>query len=337
MKDPRTEAWLSREGVAFEYLDQLPLALIDEAKSQANQARVEALDPGLVKDYETLIEAGTQFPPIVVYLVNSSKYVIIDGNHRYTAYKNKDVARSDAYLVKTSDRFILERLTRAANQTNGKRASENEVLQSALQLVERYGRTVAEVAASFGIPPSRLHSLVRTSATRNRLRAMNQPREADRLLGTTAAILATIDNDRVLKEAAIATVEGGMTGAQVTELIHDIAAGRTEMDQLMAVKRFTERPDYTRRKEETQGGRVRTSTMPQSHAVVTAMGALKSALKKRPTREQLGLTDDTELTRLQGEWVEIKAIMEQVLYGNTTGIEAGNQGVNGRRAATFAR
>lgn len=336
MRDPRTEAWLQDEGVPFDYVAELALALIDEARSLGNQARYQAIDESLVKDYETLMGAGTKFPPIVVY-VSGNKYVIIDGNHRYRANKNKARVAIDAYIVRVSDQFIIERLTRSANQTNGKRATAEEALQSALHLIETYGKPVTEVADAFGIPPSRLGNLARTRATRDRLRAMQEPKAADRLLDSHANTMASIDNDRVLKEAALAVTEGGSTLTQIADLVRDIGAARTEMDQLIVVKKFTESSDYVQRKAETRNGRSHSSASPPRQRITAGLGALISACKKYRTREQLGLTDDAELTRVRAQFEEAVALTRQLLYGEATGTDTSHQGVNGRREAAISR
>jgi len=52
------------------------------------------------KEYRALMQAGTEFPPIVVVRQKKDveKYILIDGFHRTWAYKNLGVERVYAYV-----------------------------------------------------------------------------------------------------------------------------------------------------------------------------------------------------------------------------------------------
>ena len=89
------------------------------------QARV-AMSLDLIQEYKERIEQGDEFPPIEVFNVKS-RYILVDGFHRLSAYKKVGQKRVKVKInSKGSDRDALLYTTRV-NSNNGLRRSREDV------------------------------------------------------------------------------------------------------------------------------------------------------------------------------------------------------------------
>src|SRR4051812_36674204 len=67
MRNPTYEQALTKQGVSFTYLEEVPLAAIDVRKGLANQARLsKPLDEALAEQYASAFRDGNDFPPLVL-------------------------------------------------------------------------------------------------------------------------------------------------------------------------------------------------------------------------------------------------------------------------------
>jgi hypothetical protein len=200
-QDARRESWLRREGVDFVYHPFIPLEKFDVERSLQNQARLERpLIPEVVEEYARALRDGAQFPAVVCY-ATATGYVLIDRNHRLAAARRVGLAGWDAYEVLTQDKFLLECLTRTANILEGVRATPAERLEQAAYLAATYGAPIRVLAQRFALDEDRLAEYLRERRARERLLA--QGVSDLRLPGWHLARLNAIENDHVLREAAL--------------------------------------------------------------------------------------------------------------------------------------
>src|SRR4051794_13664475 len=90
------EELLNKTGVSWTFEPDVSLGEIDMDRSLRNQARInKVLDQPTVETYIEAMKRGDQFPALISYFWNNtSKRVLIDGNHRAAAHKATKTAPS---------------------------------------------------------------------------------------------------------------------------------------------------------------------------------------------------------------------------------------------------
>lgn len=253
-------------------------AVLRIAKALRNQARLETpLDADLVETYATAMKAGDQFPPLVLWRAGRGRYIPIDGNQRLAAKFKCEHATTDAYIVKTADQMIADRLTWSFNNlVNGKRISQEEALQHAVAFVRKYGLSQAAAAKEWGIPEARVRNACRSADLRDKLESQGVKRSAemtdDRLL--RIAPLEKLGDD-VLALGAAAVIENGLTHEQCQEMTKRAAAAKTHDAKLQAVAEYTLSEEVKVRKAETKGGHTNPKVLPRERLVSQMMAMLR--------------------------------------------------------------
>src|SRR5262245_2941145 len=111
MRSELYQAFLSRQGVDWRYLESVPVASINLQRSLRGQARLEnPVDIELIDQYTVGYKAKDQFPAVVGYQTNRDQYNLIDGVQRTHAMIRAKVTETDLYLVETSDPAVIDRL-----------------------------------------------------------------------------------------------------------------------------------------------------------------------------------------------------------------------------------
>lgn len=253
MKSITFERIIEREIGDFEYLAGIDLALVDEKRSIANQARlVVPIIQEKVDQYVQMIRRWPDTIPALVAYRWDGKYVLIDGNHRFLAAKKAGKATLDVYVVKTTDMVLIDRATRLWNRwTNGAAPKDEEVMNQAVYLVESGTCTIAAAAAQ---------SFVSEASLRNEIVARQQRTRAERLgfdpniLGRSVLrMFSAIHNDNVLSSALKTANKHAVSVAQGNRLLELIReAGTTENRQLQAVETWTREVVPTRAAPKTE-------------------------------------------------------------------------------------
>jgi hypothetical protein len=232
-RDQRTEQWLDRSRVPWEYRQNVLLAQVDQAASLRNQARLdEPLNRDRVTEYAVLMLDGVEFPALIAYQ-GQKGWVIISGNHRYAAAKEADTPTVDLYHATTADTdlYVRELLTRTANIIEGKGLTNaDERMEHAVQMCRTSGRSHAVIGREFNIPESTLANRLRRMATDERLVKLGVA--PDKLPQITRFTLARIYNDMVLKQTAELALTAKLSEGEVRVLAKELETIRTEADQI---------------------------------------------------------------------------------------------------------
>lgn len=166
MRDSVLEAWFERNGIKVDYLESLGLHEIIVEQSAIQNIRLGLpLNQDHVVQYAIDMEAGAQFPAIVVYKVGKGKYIgkygVINGLHRLRSMLEVlDPPRKlgDAYVVKTTDDHVIEMLQRTVNiATGGIPLNEEERIEHALRLLA-LNYSIVDAARLMSIKVSKLQS-----------------------------------------------------------------------------------------------------------------------------------------------------------------------------------
>lgn len=276
-RDPRIEKWLDDHHATYT-LVLLDLSSIDRETSRHNQARFKALDETVVIQYAESTERGDTFPPIVVYQAGD-RYLVIDGNHRTAAFDLNDLPATLAYVVEDPSPAQVTTLTFEANTRHGLPTSQDERVQQAIYLIEMGSINQNQAAAMLSVPLGVLKHAYERYKADQRLSGLGLKR-IERIPQTTRVRLGNLRSDVVLREVFQLTIDGDLRTEDVSALVKEINALRSEKEQLAVVTR--EREARSGAIKATAGGRL---AIPQQ---VTTLLRVTSTLNRANPK---GLTE----------------------------------------------
>lgn len=227
--------WLEGHGAQVKR-QSVALSAIDKEASLKNQARVSApLHEDAVLLYGVAMEAGQEFPPIIVYKNSNDMYVVVDGNHRVAGAEVAGVTALTALVIQNPTPNMIQALTYEANTKHGIPTTIDERVQQALHL-EISGMPRGEAAKALGIPESRLAGAAELQ--RVDMRIFHIKRAALGELSIQARRrLGNIRNDNVLAAALELVTSSRMSAIEVNDLVSKINRQSTEADQMLEVQR----------------------------------------------------------------------------------------------------
>jgi hypothetical protein len=323
MRDPKVEALLEREGIPWEYVPFIPFTEVDIEASKANQARTQArpLDPVIVYQYWVAMSIdGDEFPALVGYRNRSSKIVLNGGNHRTAAHLESDHVGTDFYILHTTDQEMLDYITRKLNDLEGNRSAPDERMSHAVQMIRQWNWTVKRAADKFGLKEVQIEAELRRRRHRGRLLEVGIDPKS--IPVSHAERLATLRNDPVLVAAHKTTAKSGLTLTQLDELMGLLRAARSESEQLSANKAFYDRPDIAKQRAARKSGRQRASSLHVSHAF-RALNTLDRLFERYPTRQEMQITSDEDLRKLESVWASLDAKVRRFMAQNRPQVAAG--------------
>ena len=117
----------------------------------------EETHPEVVDRYAEALEAGAQFPPILV-VKKGQEHLILDGNHRLQAHRKvgRTTILAQILDIPLEDRKTLIFLAAKANMVHGL-PLRNEERRMVIQRLYRLGMTIPEMVREFGIPERTLY------------------------------------------------------------------------------------------------------------------------------------------------------------------------------------
>jgi hypothetical protein len=232
MRDPKTENQLDRGKFAYQFVPAFQINKIDLAASKANPARLNRkIDEERCLEMACAMEAGVEFPAIVLTEEPNGTFIVATGMHRLiaaTELLKPMLATFDAYIVIEPDPYRRELLMRSINCIEGRGQSRDENLAHCAEMYRLYNRSVDDLAAAFNL---------RVAAIREYLRSIKFDERADQLgVGDlsrgwpqkTKQQLATIKIDAVLADAVRYLKSAKLTGPATKELITQLANCRGE-------------------------------------------------------------------------------------------------------------
>lgn len=282
MRNPAYEQALTAQGVEWEYVEKVGLDEINVSKSLANQARLdEPLSEELVEQYGRLEKEGCQSPPLVLWRPGKGMWIVADGNHRVAAKKRAGRKHADAYVLKCSDQRVIDRLTWTFNNAvNGKRLTQEECLQHAIDYVRKYNVSQTDAAKEWGVKHNTLALKVRVAEGREIL----QKNDVKMTASLTEEALMWLNplrdaGEDVYCEAARVVGQTGMTRDDVYELARDVKKAKTSEEKLKAIQAAASSPKALERKAETKGGATRVPKNAPREAFARALKTLRNLVE----------------------------------------------------------
>ncbi len=276
MRDLIYEQALAKQGLPVNYVEKIPLKDIDPNKGLRNQARLEEpLNTDLVDDYERALEAGDEFPALVLVRSSArSKWGLIDGNHRLAArlrcqlkFKGKEkekMSSVDAYVVECADQFVVDRVTWTFNDSvNGVRNSNNSRHQHGLTLVRKYGMSIKDAAQQVHVKYGTLANILKIEQVRDiaAKQGIDTRKVSDDRLRSVAPLIDL--GEDVVGSALNIINSNGLNQEQCAEMIVKVKEARTHNAKLEALEDYKHKPEVAARRAETQGGKTNPKPLPR--------------------------------------------------------------------------
>lgn len=326
-KDTRIEHWLNISGVEYEYLGSVDLAEIDERRSLLNRGRFVAYDHDHVEEMAILYLDGMHFPPAIAYR-GPEGYVYLDGVHRHFMRKAANDKCTDLYVVKTSDAYVIDYLTRQANVLNGRGISDDEKMESAKYIVRTYGQPISDIAKMFGIKGDRLQVALRTDKVRAELRTHGI--DLTKFPGTAPGRLHALANLPVRLEMARLIVNYKLTSQEWESMIIETRQRPSEAAQLAYLDAITKRPEMKERLSKTRGGHAGKWT---GRAFLINRIEQASMKLRTSSLAQLQVTSDGDIERVAEAYANFRRLMDARLE-EARRQRSGNPAADNGRPAT---
>lgn len=261
MKHAIYEQALTKCGVEFEYVEQIPADEINHTRGRQMQARLQPLDHDLIDSYAVMIAEGFTPPPLLLWKHGKSLPVPLDGNQRIAANQQvpakKRLKHFSAYVVKTDDLMVVDRLCWSFNNmVNGRRLSYEECLEHALTFVRKYGQTITAAAKEWGVKEWELQKRV-TDAEMTELAesaGIKLPASLDKKVLAIISQIRKFGDDVVLRTMK-AVAENGTSQTEAEELVRSISRAKSLETKMEAINSFINQDSTKQRRAETQNGR----------------------------------------------------------------------------------
>lgn len=148
-EDSRTENWLKRMGVRFEYKNHIRFEELTPGWAAVNMGRPDSVpkDEEVIEKYAYAMNGGSIFPAVII-AKTASGYEVLDGTQRLSAAQLCDQSIFNAYVIKSDDPRVRSCIRICANnQTNGKCPSDEWTIKKIVDvLYEQYEFSAADCA-----------------------------------------------------------------------------------------------------------------------------------------------------------------------------------------------
>jgi hypothetical protein len=174
MKDPRVENCLRANQYTFRYTPAYKLDRIDLKDADQNPARLtRRYDEDHMLQMACRMEAGVEFPGIVVCDVGSDEDELSTGYHRMKAARFCSLTTFPAYIVAEPDPYRRAILPVLLNTIEGKSPSRTDIYMTIMDLVQRFpGTKAANLCAMYGVREDAFLTWRRLEAATERARAL---------------------------------------------------------------------------------------------------------------------------------------------------------------------
>ena len=293
-KDQAAEGLFDRLGVAWEYVANLPINLIDRELSLQNQARLGvSLDTDVVDEYALAMLEGAVFPALVGFQLQNGTYLLAGGNHRLAAAKEAMLTHADLYLLRVNDDAMRRLVTTSLNTLVGVRPQRQETIEQAIAWMEMFGRSAKSAASFYGVPEYALTRELKIRSTRKRMALAGVSPSA--LSKVAQERLSVLQNDIVLREAAVLQSEAVLAERELKQMVSEIREQRTEAGQLAVIQHWRDRDDVKLRKAQAHKGIGVTDPTTKNRAeVFRTLRTAERLLGKYVSLGQVGLSNDQD-------------------------------------------
>lgn len=247
MRDPKTENFLNSGNYKWKYHEKIKFDEIDIKASLENPARLyQTVDEERALSYALAMEAGDQFPAIVLLTIDSTAtsilpYLIATGVHRvHGAIEHKVRDWFDAYVVAEADGLRRISLIRRLNILEGYGVSITDRVAQALQMNRDFPElSLASLAKDWHVKADTLKAAKSFQATVKRGLQFGHALDDGRMKQKSINALGQIHSNVVFDKAAhFATLNSAST-SDIVDMCQDIKKTRDEASALAIIEHAT--------------------------------------------------------------------------------------------------
>lgn len=269
--DSKVEQFLQKYGVRYAPKTSIPIDIIDEKSSLANQARDVPIVPESVDRFAVSLRNGEYLPPVIVF-PSGNRVTIVDGNNRYAAHKKVGARFAPGYVIdEATPSETIALLTVAANNDHGVTPDVRWRKRQAAHLVS-VGHSAERACEAAGITVAALRdfqSLLRADA---RAKAMRIATGWLDMPETTRVAIGKMPTEPVFLQAARCAIDTGLDSKGAQLLLKEVKDLPTESAQVSHIMDVTKQRELENRAKQATGATNRVSSPKQS--LVTAVGKL---------------------------------------------------------------
>lgn len=316
MQDLKTEAFLRRGKWKFIYERGVPLSEIDIDGSLENPGRLDhRLEEDRVVDYTLHMEAGDEFPAVVLLKRPEQKHLVATGMHRLAAARRctKPPRKTHAaYVVREADLYRQEVLIRQLNTLEGRGYTREDKLAQILALHERYPEhTIPDYAREWRVAATTIRDALRVGKL-NREAAEWELPGYRAISNTTKLALGSITNEPCRRAATDCILTWRLKGDEATLFAKEVAAAakKTESAGIRVVQgKHKAKTDDNARGKARHG---KTSTSRASRFVGTCKTLMRQVPNGVATLHLAALTDISSARLAVEETIELlKAVVQE--------------------------
>ncbi len=105
----------------------MKLKLSEVSRKKELQVRLNGVNPFVIEEYQLALEEGAEFPPLVVFQLPDNTKVLVDGFHRFLAYRNCGVEEAEVEVQEGTYEEALDYTRFESNRTNGQRLTRSDL------------------------------------------------------------------------------------------------------------------------------------------------------------------------------------------------------------------
>ena len=281
---------LNENGVSFEVKESITLDSIDFEKSYKNQVRpVESIIKEKVEDYSIAMKHGDEFPPVLLTVDGSGKYIIRDGNHRLSAAKQNGMGMYPyGAIICDASVATMTMVGQQINMTNGIPQSREDRIRAAISLVKTRGITQREAAKKFRLNENIISLRMSHERAKSSVKKVLGASSGNQFSGTAAAALRIISDEDVFAEAVKHAKLAKMKAPDCVDFSAKVRTFNSASKQLEYIKAENEKVNII--KSETAG---------MDNNIVTAKRLSKSMMLSAEKLKKLDFESFPDQAKLQ--------------------------------------
>lgn len=208
--------------VKYELVEEVLLDSITKRESVQVRRHSMLAPPVQVQRYAMAMQAGQEFPPIVLW-----GDVILDGNTRVAAARQMGRTSIPAYRVQCRNERQAIILGAALNQLNGRSLTEEEAREAAEEMLDD-GMTDQYIAREVQVSAAKVRRWRLERSVMDRAATFGVAAEVDSLSKSRRQQLVPVTHERPFKELVGALVDHNPSNAQLKHVLAEIESAPSD-------------------------------------------------------------------------------------------------------------
>jgi len=239
MRSNRTERFLEKLHVEFEYQEEFDLESLVMSDDTIHQIRLDGTEDAHIADFERIAQRGESADvPAIIVVIWKGKALIGDGIHRGFGFPLGGVSLHDAYVVYPRSEMMIQVIRRTANIIlNGKGITQEERLVHAAHHKREFpDSTLGQVSEIYGVSAFALGGHIRCEDVRLDLLDDGIPKDAVNKLKKSHLNALSQHSTPIRRAAVSAIINGKMFTTDAERMLKDVKKRRSEAERIAFIE-----------------------------------------------------------------------------------------------------